>query len=113
MNYIEQDLFVEENDIQYKILIGRNAKGNDIIIKMSHPQDLWFHLDNISSPHIILQSHGDSIPKKYINQVAGMLFEYKKNAPNNCNVIYTQIENVKLSNVHGTVTTKKLKILKF
>jgi len=86
--------YIEINDKTYTIFIGRSAKGNEQIIKMSHPESLWFHLNNISSAHIILESNGDDIPKRYINKVASKLFEYKTNIPNNINIIYTKVKNV-------------------
>ena len=110
------DFIIETIDIdnkEYTILIGKNARGNEQIIKMSHQESLWFHFDNISSAHIILQSNGDIIPKRYINAVAAKLFEYKKSAPRNSNVIYTQVKNVKLTNTLGTVIPKNKKIIKF
>lgn len=111
MNYITEDIYI--NDNLYIIYIGKNALGNEQIIKHSHPESLWFHFDNISSAHIILESKGDDIPKRYIHQVAAKLFNYKKNIPNNIKVIYTQIKNVKLTNVLGTVIPKHTKTIKF
>lgn len=113
MNYIEKSIFIEENDKEYSILIGRNAKGNEEIIKMSNLESLWMHLDNISSPHIILQNEGELVPKIYINQIAKMLFEYKKNVPKNSNVIYTEVKNIKLTNILGTVILTNTKLIKF
>jgi predicted ribosome quality control (RQC) complex YloA/Tae2 family protein len=112
-SYIEKSIFVEENDKEYVILIGKNALGNEKIIKISHPESVWMHLNNISSAHIILQSNGDNIPKRHLHQVAKMLFEYKKSAPKSANVIYTQVKNVKLTKVPGTVITKNTNIIKF
>ena len=111
MNYISK--IIEIQDKEYIILIGKNAQGNEDIIRISHPESLWFHLESISSPHIILKNEGDLIPKRYMNQVAGMLFEYKKNAPKNSNVIYTKVKNVKLTNVLGTVIPRNTNIIKF
>ena len=110
-NYITTEIDIE--GVFYPVLIGKNAKGNEDIIKISHPESLWFHFDNLSSAHIILKNEGDIIPKRYINQVASMLFEYKKNAPRNSNVIYTQVKNVKLTNVLGTVIPRNTKSIKF
>ena len=113
MNYIIKTIFIEENNKEYDILIGRNARGNEEIIKISYPESLWMHLNNNPSAHIILQSNGDVIPKRYINKVAAKLFEYKKSAPRNSNVIYTQVKNVKLTNTLGTVIPKHTKLIKF
>lgn len=111
MNYIISEIDIE--GLIYPILIGKNAAGNEEIIKMSNQNDTWMHLNNTPSAHIILQNEGDIIPKRYLNQVARMLFEYKKNAPKNSNVIYTQVKDVKLTNVLGTVIPRNTKIIKF
>lgn len=113
MDYIVKSIFIEENNKEYPILIGRNANGNELIIKISHPESLWMHLNNISSAHIILQNEGEKIPKKYINQVAKMLFEYKSNVPKNVSVIYTELKNIKLTDTLGCVLTKNTKKIKF
>ena len=106
-----ETIFVEENNKEYTIIIGQNAKENTLIIRQSHPLDIWFHLVDCSSPHIILQNKGDSIPKRYINQVAGLLFKYKTNAFGN--VMYTDIKNVKCTKTPGSVITSNTKIIKF
>jgi predicted ribosome quality control (RQC) complex YloA/Tae2 family protein len=105
--------YIEIGDKTYDIYIGRSAKGNERIIKMSHPESLWFHLNNISSMHIVLESSGDDIPKRYINEVASKLFQYKNNLPKNVNVIYTKVKNVKLTNTLGTVIPTNTKLIKF
>ena len=115
MNYITRNIFIDQNDQngkEYIILIGKNAQGNEEIIKQSNQNDLWFHFQNVSSCHVILQSNGDPIPKRYINQVAGILFEYTT-APKNSKVIYTCVKNVKLTSVIGTVIPSNIKIIKF
>lgn len=110
-NYITKTL--EIDDKEYNILIGRNAKGNDEIIKLSNQNDIWFHVDNISSPHIILQNNGEIISKRYLNLIASWFKEYKTNLPNKYTIIYTEVKNVKLTNTLGQVNvsnTRKIKI---
>lgn len=109
--YIEQE--IEINNKIYKLYIGQNAIGNEEIIKLCHQDSIWFHFNKISSPHIILDSKGDIISKKDLIQIALKLFEYKKNAPKNSTVIYTQLKNVKLTNVLGSVITKNTNKIKF
>ena len=108
------ELFVEENDKTYTVLIGTNQYENDQIIKDSDQSDLWFHLNNMSGPHIILKNGVDKIPKRYLNQIA-ILFQQlklKSNLPNKYNVIYTTVKNVKLTNVPGQVTVTNTKLIK-
>lgn len=104
---------IDIEDRKYIILIGRNAKENHQIIKMSDPDDIWFHFDKISSAHIILKNAGDNIEKKYLHQVASLLFEYKTNIPPNVKVIYTEVKNVKCTKTPGEVITSNVKSLKF
>lgn len=111
MNYkVEQ---IEIDDKCYDILIGKNAYGNEEIIKKGHDESLWFHIDNCSSAHIILQSCGDDIPKRYINEVAKMLFKKFDYVTRGKKVIYTKVKDVKMTNVTGTVTVKNTKTIRF
>lgn len=108
-SFIEKSILIEENNKEYTILIGKNALGNEHIIKISHPNNYWFHFDNISGPHIILCNNDDIIPKKYLIQIANMLFEYKKHIPPKSTIFYTQINNLKLTSTPGTVIIKNNK----
>lgn len=100
------------DDKLYDLYIGKNAKGNEEIIKKCHPESLWFHINNISSAHIILESKGDDIPKRCLIQIAKILLETKNNRPNNVNVVYTQVKNVKLTKQLGTVIPSRTKLIK-
>jgi predicted ribosome quality control (RQC) complex YloA/Tae2 family protein len=101
VNYIIQSININNKD--YDIYIGKNALGNEEIIKLSHPESLWFHLEDVSSCHIILENKGDKIPKEYIRKVGKMIYLYKKNIPPYTKIIYTNIKNIKLTNIIGTV----------
>ena len=120
MNFIKKTIEIEgiNGDVkEYDILIGRNAKGNEEVIKIGKElckNNIWFHFGNsVSSSHIMLCSNGDIISKKYITQVAGMLFEYKSKVPAGTPVIYTEVKNVALTNVLGTVIPRDLRTIKF
>lgn len=105
-------IYVDENDKEYSLLIGQNQRENDIIIKTSNQNDTWFHLENISGPHFILQNGGDPIPKKYLNHIASMFPVYKSGL-HKYTVIYTTLQNVKRTKTLGQVTvtnTKRIKV---
>ena len=107
MKTIEID--IQENGKVYNLLIGQNQLENDKIIRMCDQNDLWFHLDKTSGPHFILRNGGDEIPKRYINYICGLFSEYKNGLPNRYSVIYTQLKNVKLTEIPGKVITCKTK----
>jgi predicted ribosome quality control (RQC) complex YloA/Tae2 family protein len=97
------------NEREYIINIGRNALGNEFIIKSGNKCDLWFHLENESSPHLVLENN-DSITKEVIRRVGMEIYKYKKSKDN---IIYTEISNVKCTNIPGSVITKQTKVLKY
>ncbi len=107
-----ETIFVEENNKEYIILIGQNAKDNENIIKMSEQNDLWFHVDNLPSAHIILQSNGDIIPKRYLNKICSLFRDNSSKLTSRYNIIYTTIKNVKLTRECGKVITSNTKMIK-
>lgn len=108
-----ETIFVEENDKEYEIWIGENAKDNERIIMESSQNDIWFHLQNVSSPYIILKNDGDNIPKRYINIIGTFFRKYKNNLSNKYNVIYTSVKNVKLTDTIGSVNTRNTKVIRY
>lgn len=94
MNYRER--FITIYGKEYCILIGKTQKGNDEILRMSNPENLWFHFENISGPHLILQS-GENIKREDLYKIGNILREYKKTSDR---IIFTKIKNI--------ITTKKL-----
>ncbi len=112
VNYLTQTININNKD--YNIYIGKNALGNEEIIKLAHPDSLWFHLQDISSCHIILENKGDKIKKDYLRKIGKMIYLYKKNIPKYTKIIYTEIKNIKLTDDVGTVKTldtKNIRIL--
>ena len=101
-------LFIFSNPTIREIL----AKDNENIIKISKQDDIWFHVDNLPSAHIILQSNGDIIPKRYLNKIGGLFRENSSKLSSRYNVIYTTIKNVKLTRECGKVITSNTKIIK-
>jgi predicted ribosome quality control (RQC) complex YloA/Tae2 family protein len=100
---------------EYKILIGQNSNENDKIIRMSEPHDIWFHFENISGPHIVLQcasyKDNEQIPNEILRNIGQKLYEYKKGTSNE-KIIYTEIKNLKMTKIKGQVITTEYKILK-
>ena len=105
-------IIIDESDKDYILQIGENQYENDNLIKTNSQNELWFHIDNTSGPHFVLQNRGDSIPKRYLNYIAGLFPNYKSNLTKRYNVIYTEIKNVKLTNVPGQVTVSNVKLIK-
>ena len=49
-------------DERYTIYMGRDKYENEELIKYGWPEDLWFHVDKMSSAHVYLRlPPGDTI----------------------------------------------------
>lgn len=109
---IKETIFINENHKEYEILIGKNKFENQELIKNSYSNDIWFHLNDYSSCHIVLKSGDDKIPKKYLINIAKKFKNYKKDLPKKYDVIYTNIKNIKLTDIIGTVIPQNSKLIK-
>ena len=118
--------------------IGRNAKNNIEIIEESHPEDIWFHVGEESSCHVIAVMNlehynnvcnGVNDPEKpslrynfipeqltkkqfmhIVKQGAVLCKEYSKcKSKKNVEIIYTNVENVAPTNIVGSVIACKTK----
>jgi predicted ribosome quality control (RQC) complex YloA/Tae2 family protein len=99
----------DENDNEFDVMIGTNAIDNWKIISLASQNDIWFHIENQPSCHVILCTNNEKISKRLITQCAVLCKEnskfkdYKK-----ITVIYTEIKNIRNGKKEGEVYTKKL-----
>jgi predicted ribosome quality control (RQC) complex YloA/Tae2 family protein len=85
--------------------IGKNAKENWKILDSAETDDIWFHLDNSSSPYVILEVKNlDAIPLSIIGECAKLCKNRSKSKDlKNVSVIYTPVCNLKKGDVLGSV----------
>lgn len=100
----------------YNVIIGQNAQDNWNIIDNALPQDVWFHLQDFSSPHVILKNHEflriTLIPKWLLIEcgiVCKKRSSHKKDK--NIDIIYTFVKNIKKGVDVGSVITDKISVL--
>jgi predicted ribosome quality control (RQC) complex YloA/Tae2 family protein len=95
--------------INYTIKIGQNAKENWELIDNSEPFDLWFHLDNYPSSHVIISQNLNSDPEIfYPNQIIALAADYckthsKKKSTTKVKIVYTQVQNITKGKEVGSV----------
>jgi len=89
-----------------KIQVGENAKDNDLIRKGSSQKDVWFHLENDSSPHVIL-SVQKSPSKQEIYECSQLVKHFSKlKNMEKATVIYLECKKVKRGSKDGEVELK-------
>ena len=104
------------DDLEYDVIIGQKDTENWQIIKDSDEFDLWFHVDNLPSCHVVIRQNikkGQQI--NYVNQIitiaAEHCKEYSKYKDKKNKIIYTEIENLKLGKQIGSVIINNDKLV--
>jgi predicted ribosome quality control (RQC) complex YloA/Tae2 family protein len=98
--------------VEFKI--GMNAEENFKIIDESSPNDIWFHINNRPSEHVVARIP-ENITKKglssIIKQGCNICKHHSKySSEKNVEVIYTKIENITKTIIIGTVEVKNEKL---
>ncbi|XP_030920881.1 coiled-coil domain-containing protein 25 [Geospiza fortis] len=61
----------------YTIYMGKDKYENEDLIKYGWPEDVWFHVDKLSSAHVYLRLHQgqsmDDIPKEVLSDCAHLV----------------------------------------
>jgi hypothetical protein len=100
-NYVIKNIYFSEYLIDINFYIGKNAYGNDKILEICKNNDIWFHVKDNPSSHVIASI--SDIPNKINNTLLQKIIEkgallckehskYKDN--NNLEIIYTNIINI-------------------
>ena len=91
-------------DITYTI--GQNAEDNDAVIDSALPNDIWFHVDNKPSCHIVasVPDNMDRTNIKYIISQGVVLckklsYPSEKKLP----ILFTRVKNIQKTNIAGRV----------
>lgn len=93
----------------YNIKIGKSAVENTELVKNANKSDIWFHLSDSPSCHVVLETNSNKVPlhkvpRQVISRCAYLCKMHSKTS-HNCKVIYTQIENVQITRTPGQVIT--------
>ncbi|QKZ14611.1 NFACT RNA binding domain-containing protein [Spirosoma sp. KUDC1026] len=73
-------LFKEVTLSGFRILIGRNARNNDLLTqKFSYKEDLWLHARDVTGSHVLIKYQaGKTFPKNVIERAAELAAWYSK-----------------------------------
>jgi len=86
---------------KYIIYMGRDKFENEDLIRYGWPEDLWFHVDDLSSAHVYLRlprgETFESVPPEVVEECASLV---KHNSIKGCKlsevrIVYTPWENLK------------------
>jgi len=109
------------------IYMGRDKVENEDLIKYAWPQDIWFHVDKLSSAHVYLRlpesiASWEAIPEPLLVDCAQLVKanSIEGNKRNDLTIIYTPADNLKKTgdmavgqvSFHNDKRVKRVHILK-
>ena len=104
---MKTELFIHGSK-EYEIYIGKNKEENWQLIDASNSDDVWFHIDNQPSCHVILKNTDKvklrDIPRQVLKRAAYLckINSLTKTQPK-CDVIYVAISAITKTQIVGQV----------
>jgi predicted ribosome quality control (RQC) complex YloA/Tae2 family protein len=91
-----------------KILVGKNERGNSEILKTAKKNDIWFHIKNIASAHVVLKTDKSNIPSSIFEFCAKLCVNFSTLGAGVYEVDFAPRRNVKIiSGAYVTYTDFK------
>ena len=95
------------NNVKYRIISGKNKQGNNDILDKTDDSDIWFHISNSPSGHVILKNPDklaiNKIPRQILKRCACICKSSTKTSEKNCAIIYVQRSNIIKTDIVGQV----------
>ncbi len=94
-------LYFECCDPKYTVFMGKDKYENEELLKYGFAEDVWFHVDDLSSAHVYLRrAIGEKLEDVNPTVIAEMCQLVKNNSIEGCkaprvDIIYTEFLNVK------------------
>ncbi len=80
----------------FKVMLGKNEKGNEELLKEAKKRDIWLHIKDMPSSHVIIRTDKQNIPENVLNFAAKLCVEFSIAKKGAYLVDYTQRRNVKV-----------------
>lgn len=95
---------------------GKDQHENTELVMCSESNDIWFHINNLPSAHLVAKINHLKLNKKellkIVKQGALILKSISKyKSYDKLEICYTYISNVEVTDIPGTVNTSSLKII--
>jgi predicted ribosome quality control (RQC) complex YloA/Tae2 family protein len=89
----EGELFWIED---YKVLVGRNSNENQKLLQIAKANDVWMHVRDIPSSHVIIRTDKQNLPDSVIQAAAKLCVDFSVKNPGDYEVDYTKRKFVKV-----------------
>jgi len=107
----EGELFWIED---YKVFVGRNSSENQKLLGIAKANDLWMHIRDVKSSHVIIRTDKQNLPISVIESAAKLCVDFSVKNAGEYEVDYTKRKFVKvqegssvLYNKYDTIRVRK------
>lgn len=80
----------------FKIMVGKNKKGNIELLKEAKADDLWFHIKDTPSSHLIIRANKQKITQQVIDEAARLCVKFSGGKEDRFLVDYTYRRKVRV-----------------
>lgn len=80
----------------YKVLVGRNSSENQKLLQIAKANDVWMHVRDIPSSHVIIRTDKQNLPDSVIQAAAKLCVDFSVKNPGDYEVDYTKRKFVKV-----------------
>ena len=80
----------------YKVLVGRNANENQKLLQIAKANDLWMHIRDVPSSHVIIRTDKQNLPDSVIQAAAKLCVDFSVKNPGDYEVDYTKRKFIKV-----------------
>lgn len=80
----------------YEIYVGKNEKGNIELLQKAKANDIWMHIKDIPSAHVIIKTNRQNIPAEVLEEAARLCVDFSVDNKGDYLVDFTQRRNVKI-----------------
>ena len=95
----------------FKIMVGRNSNENAKILSVSKKDDLWMHIRDIPSSHVIIVSKKQQFPISVIEKSAQLCVDMSVSQSGKYIVDYTRRGYVRVQNGSNVLYTHQKSIV--
>jgi len=113
MSYKTEVKFIQGLNQEIIFHVGKSAAGNFEIIDNAKDDDLWFHIDNKSSCHVVA-SVPEALDRKnirYIVKQGAILCKQHSRFKTKTTIVYTKIKNIEKTDIPGKVIVSEEKLI--
>jgi predicted ribosome quality control (RQC) complex YloA/Tae2 family protein len=80
----------------YKVFVGRNSKENQKLLELAKANDIWMHIRDIPSSHLIIRTDKQNLPDSLLYQAAKLCVDLSIKQSGDYEVDYTKRKFVKI-----------------